>query len=334
MRLTRSPRLSWQAPELAFLQLRRAFALDSVDSHILNLGNFDIRIISCTSPPKMVLSTLCTHTYRPDVDFPNGFAERLADRDDYVVAAAKVFTVHEQSASNLWSKQNASQQKMVWEPFTVDIMENHGTMVSKTTWRSHVMVWGRYELDVGDMLHFRIPGEQKVAMVGEVLGSGISGCKLPVETSDKPPLLHAKWDIRVPVDHEALIQLRHEVEEGEAWHHILKAFRDAPFEPRPLSEEDCKILKHLIIVHELNPQQAHAVRLVLDGAPILPVSGNAGSGKTQTTIACIKALIMLQGYRKAGKPNTGWSNTVDPILQPQNDCDPRAAILVTCPNNK
>ena len=196
----------------------------------------------------------------------------------------------------------------IQEPFTADITAKDGTMVSKTTWRSHVMVWGHYELDVGDTLHFRIPDKQEVAMMAEVLGAGICGCKPPVETFDEPRWLHAKWDIRVPADHEALIHLRREVQEvqeGQAWKHILKALRGPPFEPRALSEEDRKILKHLMILHKLNTEQAHAVRLVLDGAPILPVSGNVGSGKTQTATACIKALIMQQGYHKASAPNMG-----------------------------
>ena len=133
-----------------------------------------------------------------------------------VLHLRKFFTVHEQNASNLWSQQSASQQAICWEPFTVDMVGKTWHHGIQNHLANHIMVRGRCELDIRDTLHLGIL-KQEVAMMGEVLAVGISSSKVPVYTSYEPSQLQAKWDICVPADHEALIQVLLEVQEGQAW---------------------------------------------------------------------------------------------------------------------
>ena len=70
-----------------------------------------------------------------------------------------------------------------------------------------------------------------------------------------------------------------------------------------LQTSDTDTLEHLIERHGLNPAQALAVRNVLDGS--ITISGlteGAGAGKSETLVACIKAVIWQQGYQKPQNP--------------------------------
>ena len=85
---------------------------------------------------------------------------------------------------------------------------------------------------------------------------------------------------------------------------MLNATRQEPRLSNSLPAEDQQILRHLVEHHNLNPSQALAVRQCLDeGAVVSSMTGGAGTGKSETLVACIKAVMWQQGYFDPCIPN-------------------------------
>ena len=105
---------------------------------------------------------------------------------------------------------------------------------------------------------------------------------------------------------------------------------------RALSNEDQEILKHLVQRHALNPSQALAVRHVLDESCITALTGGAGTGKSETLVAGIKAVLWQQGPLVAQNPdpaNLGTVNMGKKVGGPEGDTPPRACVLLVAPTN-
>ena len=96
------------------------------------------------------------------------------------------------------------------------------------------------------------------------------------------------------------------------------------------------ILKHLVKQHGLNPSQALAVRQVLDESCITALTGGAGTGKSETLVACIKAVLWQQGLLVAQNPEPADRSTWNmgrKVGGPESHTQPRACVLVTAPTN-
>ena len=85
--------------------------------------------------------------------------------------------------------------------------------------------------------------------------------------------------------------LRREIEQGAPWPKLLANMRAEPRDTPPLQD----ILKHLVKQHALNFSQGFAVRHVLDESCITALTGGARTGKSETIVACIKAVLRQQG---------------------------------------
>ena len=95
-------------------------------------------------------------------------------------------------------------------------------------------------------------------------------------------------------------------------------------------------MKHLVKRHALNPSPALAVRQVLDESCITALTGGAGTGKSETMVACIKAVLWQQGLVVAQNPDPadmGTFNMGSKVGGPEEDTPPRACVLVTAPTN-
>ena len=96
---------------------------------------------------------------------------------------------------------------------------------------------------------------------------------------------------KVVLDTAAFRTLRKEIQQGLAWPKMLANIQAEPRDVPPLSNEDQEIFKHLVQRHGLNPSQALAVHQVLDESCITALTGGAGTGKSETLVACIKAVL-------------------------------------------
>ena len=71
-----------------------------------------------------------------------------------------------------------------------------------------------------------------------------------------------------------------------------------------LPAEDQQILRQLVVHHNLNPSQALGVRQCVDeGAIVSSMTGGAGTGKSETLVACIKVVMWQQGHFDPCIPN-------------------------------
>ena len=105
-----------------------------------------------------------------------------------------------------------------------------------------------------------------------------------------------------------------------------------------LSNKDHKILHYVIKRQCLNPSHALAVRQVLDESYITALTGGAGTGKSETLVACIKAMLWQQGYIVAQNPGPADPSTINlgrRVGSPEGDNPPppRSGVLVTAPTN-
>ena len=104
----------------------------------------------------------------------------------------------------------------------------------------------------------------------------------------------------------------------------------------PLSNEDHYIMKYLVKQHAPNRSQALAVRQVLDESCITALTGGAGTGKSETMVACIKAVLWQQALVVAQNPDPadlGTFNIRRKVGGPEEDTQPRACVLVSAPTN-
>ena len=130
--------------------------------------------------------------------------------------------------------------------------------------------------------------------------------------------------------------MRREIQHELAWPKLLANIRAEPRDAPPSSNEDQDILKHLVECHALNPSQALAVRRVLDESCITALTGGAGTGKSVTMVACIKAVLWQQGLFVGQNPDPADMGTVNmgrKVGEPEEDTPPRACVLVTAPTN-
>ena len=107
--------------------------------------------------------------------------------------------------------------------------------------------------------------------------------------------LSAHVSLWVLPDTAAFRTLRKEIQQGLAWPKMMANTRVEPRDAPLLSNEDPEILKHLVQRHGLNASQAVVVRQVLDESCIIVLIGGAGTRKSDTLVACIKAVLWQQG---------------------------------------
>ena len=178
-------------------------------------------------------------------------------------------------------------------------------------------VWGNYELCDGDMVHGRIAAHRNwdpsvPDFQARLHGDGISGDCVWINRANKPcaNLIGTCW-CKVFSDTAAFCTLRREIEQGLAWPKLLANIRAEPRDAPPLSNEDLDILKHLVQRHALNPSQALAVRRVLDESCITALTRGAGTGKSETLVTCIRAVLWQQGLLVAQNPDPANLGTVN-----------------------
>ena len=164
--------------------------------------------------------------------------------------------------------------------------------------------------------------------IGKVHGDGTSGNMVTIVCSNKPPIVqeHQYWCC-VLSDEAAFRSLRDEIRTGKPWNALLNATRQEPHVAASLPAEDQQILHHLVARHNPNPYQVLAVRHCLDeGAVVSSRTGGAGTWKSETLLACIKAVMWQQGhfdpcipdpkkpdYVHSGKKGRGGHLTTTPL---------------------
>ena len=129
-------------------------------------------------------------------------------------------------------------------------------------------------------------------------GDVTSGDMVTIVCANQPPILYIhKWWCCILPDEAAFRSLREEIHTGQAWNALLNATRQEPHLAASLPAEDQQIVRHLVEHHNMNPSQALAVGQCLDeGAIVSSMTGGAGTGKSETLVACIKAVMWQQGY--------------------------------------
>ena len=287
--------------------------------------------------------------YDIDTNPTEGFTTRWADRDVYVHKASLVHTVHQIAAGRRWAWEQGAQRELYFERVEGLKDDKHGNMVKVIEWAVEIEVWGNYELADGDLIHgwdMRRADVDTLDLapnpewIGKVQGDGTSGDMVTIVCANKPPILHIRrWWCCVLPDEAAFRSLREEIQTGEAWNASLNATRQEPQLSNSLRDEDQQILRHLVEHHNLNPSQALAVRQCLDeGVVISSMTGGAGTGKSETMVACIKAVMWQQGYFDPWIPNPKAPDSIHTGTKgggggATTDKPPRACILVTAPTN-
>ena len=221
--------------------------------------------------------------------------------------------VHECAAARKWAWEQGAPRQLWFDKEERQKEDNNGNMVLVTEWVAQIEVWGNYDLTDGDLIHGwdmkRADIDGDVApypdWIGKVHGIGTSGDMVTIVCANKAPIpyLHKWWCCVLP-DEVAFWSLREEIRTGQAWNALLNATRQEPHLAASLPTKDQQILRHLVAHHSLNPSQALAVRQCLDeGAIVSSMTGGAGRGKSETLVACIKAVMWQQGYFDPCIPN-------------------------------
>ena len=249
-------------------------------------------------------------------------------------------TVHEISAARRWAWEQGAQRELWFERVETLKEDKHGNMVKVIEWSAELEVWGNYELTDGDLIHGWDMKWLDVATlhvapnpdwIGKVQGDGTSGDMVTIVCANKPPILHIRrWWCCVVPDKAAFRSLREEIRTGEAWNALLNATRQEPRLSNSLPAADQQILRHLVEHHNLNPSQALAVRQCVDEGAVV------SSRKSETLVACIKAMMWQQGYFDPCIPNPKAPDSIHTGRKgggAPTDNPPRAFILVTAPTN-
>ena len=243
----------------------------------------------------------------------------------------------------MWADKNGTKRNLAFEQWWPhDDGDGDGNAPPQPQWASQMEVWGNDELSDGDMVRGWISAKpnwdkHKPDFEARVHGDGISGQRVWIRCANKPraTLIGNYWCKVVP-DTGAFRTLHREIQHGAAWPKLLANMRAEPRDTPPLSNEDQDILKHLVKQHALNPSQALAARQVLDESCIAALNGGAGTGKSETLVACIKAVLWQQGLLVAQNPDPadlGTFNMGRKVGGPETDTAPRACVLVTAPTN-
>ena len=261
----------------------------------------------CAAPPQQptllpTSATLNNMDYGPDDNLVEGFTQRWLDRDRFVTKASEVYTVHEVEAAEVWADKNGTKRNLAFERWWPHgDGDGDGNAPPPPQLASEMEVWGNYELSDGDMVRGWISGnpnweKHRPDFEARVHGDGIPGQRVWISCANKPRanLIGNHWCKVVP-DTGAFHTLRREIQKGAAWPKMLANMRAEPRDTPPLSTEDQDILKQFVKQHALNPSQALAVRQVLDESCITALTGGAGTGKSETLVACIKAVLWQQG---------------------------------------
>ena len=168
-------------------------------------------------------------------------------------------------------------------------------------------------------------------------GDLTSGNMVIIVRSNKPCMVqkHKYWCCVLP-DEAAFRSLRDEIQKGKAWNALLNATRQERNVAASLLAEDQQILRRLVAHHNLNPSQALAVRQCVDkGAVVSSMIGAARPGKSETLVACIKAVMWQPGHFEPCTPNLKKPRFVLTCTKggggAPEDHPPRACILVTAP---
>ena len=128
-------------------------------------------------------------------------------------------------------------------------------------------------------------------------------------------------------DEAAFRSLPDEIWTGKAWITLLNATLQEPHVAASLPAEDQLILPHLVSLHNPKPSPALGVWQCLDdGSVVSSMTGGAGTGKSVTLVACIKALMWQWGHldpcipdpKKLGAVHTGrkdggWDRMTTPL---------------------
>ena len=287
--------------------------------------------------------TLNNMDYGPDDNLVEGFTQRWLDRDRFVTKASEVYTVHEMEAAEVWANKNGMKRNVAFEEWwPQDDGDEDGNVPPQPQWASLMEVWGNYELSDGDMVHGWITANHnwdtlKPDFEARVHGDGISGQRVWISCANKPHAnLTGTYCCKVVSDTGAFRALRREIQHGLAWPKLLANIRAEPRDTPPLSNEDHDILKHLVKRHALNPSQALDLRQVSDESCITALNGGAGTRKSETMVACIKAVLWQQGLLVAQNPDLahlGTFNRGRKVGGPEEDTQPPACVLVTAPTN-
>ena len=223
-------------------------------------------------------------------------------------------TVHEIAAARRWAWEQGAQRDLWFDRVEGLKEDKHGNMVKVIEWAAKLEVWGNYELADGDLIHGwdmkradvdTVDVAPNPDWIGKVQGDGTSGDMVTIVCANKPPVLDIRrWWCCVLPDEVAFRSLREEIRTGEAGNALLNATRQEPQLSASLPDEDQQILRHLVEHHNLNPSQAWAVGQCLDeGVVVSSMTGGAGTGKSETLVACIKAVMWQQGYFDPCIPN-------------------------------
>ena len=246
-------------------------------------------------------------------------------------------------AAEVWANKNVTKRNQAFEDWwPEDDGDGDGNVPPEPQWASLMEEWGNNERSDGDMVHGWIAANHtwdssKPDFQARVHGDGISGQRVWINCANKPRanLTGTYWCTVVP-DTGAFRTLHREMQHGLAWPKLLANIRAEPRDAPLLSNEDHDILKHLVQRHVLNPSQVLAVREVLDESCITTLTGGAGTGKSETMMACIKAVLWQQGFLVAQNPDPADMGTVNmggEVGGPEEDTPPRACVLVTAPTN-
>ena len=222
-------------------------------------------------------------------------------------------TVHECAAARKWAWEQGAPRWLWFAREQRRKEDKNGNIVLITEWVAEIEVWGNYELTDGDLIHGWVMDWSDLGgdtapeadFIGKVHGDGTSGDMVTIVCANKPPIVqnHKYWCCVLP-DEAAFRSLRDEIRTGKAWNALLNATRQEPHLANSLPTEDQQILRHLVAHHNRNPSQALAVRQCLDECAIASsMTGGAGTGKSETPVACIKAVMWQQGHFDPCIPN-------------------------------
>ena len=287
--------------------------------------------------------TLSCRDYGVDTNPTEEFTARSADRDAYVYKD----TVYECCAAKQWASEAGARRELLFRKETYEATDpDTGDTKFVEEWFAKIKFWGNYELTDGDMIYGWSMARtdltkewkgQESDFVGKVHGDGFSGRHVYIACANKPLVTdkHSWWCCVMP-DEKAYRSLREEMKKGTAWTRQLTDLRHdlGEFcEPGSPEEPERCILAELVQHHNLNPSPALAVRQCLDERSVVSaMTGGAGTGKSETLMACIKGVMRhyimhAPDKKKTDTRNMGKKGGV------HMKTPPRACILVTAPTN-
>ena len=214
-------------------------------------------------------------------------------------------TVQECAAARKWAWEQGAARWLWFEKGQWQKKKKNSNMLLITESVAQFEVWGNHDVTDGDLIHGwdmdRSDLEGAIAryprFIGKMHGDGTSGDMVTIVPVNEPPIVqkHKYWRCVLPGE-AGFRSLREEVGMGKEWNTLLNATWQEPHLAASLPAEDQQILWHIVAHHNLNPSQALAVRHCLDeGAIVSCMTGGAGTGKSETLVACIKAVMLQQG---------------------------------------